>query len=50
MIGAGCQRHQIVVGFDDAVSQQMFGGWIENILSSDEAGLLCVETGSMEHL
>lgn len=50
LIGAGCQRHQIVVGFNDVMSQQMFGGWIENTLSSDEAGLLCMETSSMEQI
>lgn len=48
LIGFGCQRHHIVVGFDNVMSQQMFGGWIENTLSSVEAGLLCMKTSKME--
>lgn len=50
LIGTSGQKHQIVVGFDDVMSQQMFGGWIENTLSADEAGLLCMETSRMEQM
>lgn len=36
-----------MVGFADVMSQQMFGDWT---LSSGEAGLLCMETSSMEQM